>query len=69
MSSVTAESGEKPIQQDPHYLRLSILGWLHFLNDGAANYLPGVLPAVLVAVEKSAFLVPPGVSAGSGAAR
>ncbi|MGH7905658.1 MAG: MFS transporter [Candidatus Binataceae bacterium] len=23
------------------------LAWLHFLNDGASNYLPGVLPAVL----------------------
>lgn len=34
----------------PHYLRLAGLSWLHFLNDGAANYLPGVLPAVLLAV-------------------
>lgn len=30
----------------------SMLGmsWVHFLNDGAANYLPGVLPAVLVSL-------------------
>jgi len=27
-----------------------LLSWAHFLNDGAANYLPGVLPAVLVAL-------------------
>ncbi len=35
---------------DPHYTRLAALGWLHFLNDGAANFLPGILPAVLIAV-------------------
>ncbi|MEJ2509896.1 MAG: MFS transporter [Gammaproteobacteria bacterium] len=28
--------------------RLLTLSWAHFLNDGAANYLPGVLPAVLL---------------------
>jgi FSR family fosmidomycin resistance protein-like MFS transporter len=26
------------------------LTWAHFLNDGAANFLPGVLPAILVAL-------------------
>lgn len=26
------------------------LAWAHFLNDGAANYLPGILPAMLVAL-------------------
>jgi len=30
--------------------RLATLSWAHFLNDGAANYLPGVLPAVLLAL-------------------
>lgn len=30
--------------------RLFGLTWAHLLNDGAANYLPGVLPAVLVSV-------------------
>lgn len=30
--------------------RLLGLTWAHLLNDGASNYLPGVLPAVLVAV-------------------
>ncbi|MHB1670880.1 MAG: MFS transporter [Acidiferrobacter sp.] len=28
------------------------LSWLHFLNDGAANFLPGVLPAILVALHR-----------------
>ncbi len=32
--------------------RLLGLTWSHLLNDGAANYLPGVLPAVLVAVHE-----------------
>lgn len=31
--------------------RLTGLSWAHLLNDGAANYLPGVLPAVLVAMQ------------------
>lgn len=30
--------------------RLAILSWAHLLNDGASNYLPGVLPAILVAL-------------------
>lgn len=34
----------------PRYGRLTALGWLHFLNDGSANYLPGVLPAILIAL-------------------
>lgn len=36
--------------------RLLGLSWLHFLNDGSANYLPGVLPAVLVAMHKPVAL-------------
>lgn len=35
--------------EQPQYGRLAGLSWLHFLNDGAANYLPGILPAVLLA--------------------
>ncbi|MGH3098055.1 MAG: MFS transporter [Streptosporangiales bacterium] len=31
--------------------RLLALSWAHLLNDGAANYLPGVLPAVLVSLD------------------
>ncbi|MGH9475701.1 MAG: MFS transporter [Terriglobales bacterium] len=29
---------------------ITLLAWAHFLNDGAANYLPGVLPAILGAL-------------------
>ncbi|MBU2858115.1 MFS transporter [Acidithiobacillus ferrooxidans] len=29
------------------------LSWLHFLNDGAANFLPGILPAVLLALHQN----------------
>ncbi|MGH9467783.1 MAG: MFS transporter [Terriglobales bacterium] len=29
---------------------VELLSWAHFLNDGAANYLPGVLPAILAAL-------------------
>lgn len=36
--------------------RLAGLSWLHFLNDGSGNYLPGVLPAVLVSLHQSVAL-------------
>lgn len=42
-----AECMQAPMDR-PFYARLSGLSWLHFLNDGAANYLPGVLPAILL---------------------
>lgn len=32
--------------------RLAGLTWAHLLNDGAANYLPGVLPVVLVSLHE-----------------
>src|SRR5690625_1604863 len=32
------------------YLPLGGLAWLHFVNDGGANFLPGVLPAVLLSI-------------------
>lgn len=32
--------------------RLLALAWSHLLNDGAANYLPGVLPVVLVSLHE-----------------
>lgn len=31
---------------------LAGLSWAHFLNDGAANYLPGVLPAILISLHQ-----------------
>lgn len=42
--------------QAPQYSRLAGLSWLHFLNDGSANYLPGILPAVLIALHQSTAL-------------
>lgn len=38
------------------YGPLGGLAWLHFVNDGAANFLPGVLPAVLVSLGRSPAL-------------
>jgi len=42
--STTTPAGE-PV---PSRAALLTLSWTHFLNDGAANYLPGVLPAILL---------------------
>lgn len=44
-SAAVSDAGDQP--------RLFGLAWAHFLNDGAANYLPGVLPAILVAMNLS----------------
>jgi FSR family fosmidomycin resistance protein-like MFS transporter len=38
----------KRIPDEHRRLRLTVLTFAHFLNDGAVNFLPGVLPAVLV---------------------
>lgn len=40
----------------PRAGRLLGMSWAHFLNDGAANYLPGVLPAILVSLHLSVAL-------------
>ncbi len=32
--------------------RLLGMSWTHFLNDGSANYLPGILPAILIALHE-----------------
>jgi FSR family fosmidomycin resistance protein-like MFS transporter len=37
---------------DPSDRRLLGLTWAHLLNDGATNYLPGVLPAVLASLHQ-----------------
>lgn len=34
----------------PPYEKISLLSWAHFLNDGISNYLPGVLPAILISL-------------------
>lgn len=42
--------------RSPLYGKLSVLSWAHFLNDGAANYLPGILPAILASMGLSVSL-------------
>ncbi len=37
--------------QNPARAPLATLSGAHFLNDGAANYLPGVLPAILIVMD------------------
>lgn len=51
-NTVGRSVSQSPISasSNPRYDRLAALGWLHFLNDGASNYLPGVLPAVLISL-------------------
>lgn len=44
MNPVPARAGERPDGS------LAGLTWAHFVNDGAANFLPGVLPLVLVSM-------------------
>lgn len=51
-ADATVERAPAPTRYGP----LAGLAWLHFVNDGAANFLPGVLPAVLIAVGKPASL-------------
>lgn len=50
--SVTSDAAT----ERPAYATISLLGWAHFLNDGASNYLPGILPAVLVSLNLSVSL-------------
>ncbi len=38
--------------QDSGSRRLLGMSWAHFLNDGSANYLPGILPAILIALKE-----------------
>lgn len=45
--TVVAAAGDVPGLDSRRLLGLS---WAHLLNDGAGNYLPGVLPAVLVSL-------------------
>jgi FSR family fosmidomycin resistance protein-like MFS transporter len=47
-TEVTAPSAAA---QKPGYGPLLGLSWAHFLNDGASNYLPGILPAVIVSLQ------------------
>lgn len=51
-NSSSAASWQAGAHEQPQYIGLTGLSWLHFLNDGSANYLPGVLPAVLLALHQ-----------------
>lgn len=51
MVNLTTEGDPRPAGR-----RLGGLSWSHFLNDGAANYLPGILPALLVDLNLSVAL-------------
>ena len=51
---MTETTAPESSQVQPAYGRLSVLSWAHFLNDGAANYLPGILPAILMSMGLSA---------------
>ena len=58
MASITTAQSDLKVQP-AHGLqvgRLAGLSWLHFLNDGSGNYLPGVLPAVLLSLHQSVAL-------------
>jgi len=56
MSTTRPETLSDTARERPHYGQLASLGWLHFLNDGSANYLPGILPAVLLSLHQSVTL-------------
>lgn len=52
---VTAEVSDVDDRQRPTRAtggRLLVLSWAHLLNDGAGNYLPGVLPVILVSLDQ-----------------
>ncbi|PWI58558.1 MFS transporter [Sulfoacidibacillus thermotolerans] len=38
--------------QDNQSSQLGLMSFAHFLNDGSANYLPGILPAILLALHE-----------------
>lgn len=52
-SSRVADDGraQSRTRPDTHpNVQLATLSWTHFVNDGAANYLPGILPAILISL-------------------
>lgn len=42
-----------------HPFRLAAMSWTHFLNDGGAFFLPGILPAVIGHLHQPLFMVGP----------
>lgn len=52
---MSADSHQAPIRR--HQFQLVGMSWAHFINDGAANFLPGILPAILVSLDMPVSLV------------
>lgn len=52
MTSTLSKSPPKSIASNGSRGQLTLLSWAHFLNDGSANYLPGILPAILIALHE-----------------
>lgn len=48
MASSNTAAGTATTETNNPLLRLGGMGWSHFVNDGASNFLPGVLPAILI---------------------
>jgi FSR family fosmidomycin resistance protein-like MFS transporter len=48
--AASAHTAGGEVSPPARFLPLGGLAWLHFVNDGGANFLPGVLPAVLVSI-------------------
>ena len=53
MEPILKQTQTNPSLTKTHSLAARLgMSWSHFLNDGAANYLPGILPAVLIAMNQ-----------------
>lgn len=52
----TTSAGAEISNEPTVYRGLAALAWIHFVNDGASNILPGALPAILIALHKSPAL-------------
>ncbi|EQD51858.1 Major facilitator superfamily MFS-1 [mine drainage metagenome] len=48
MNALSPDLGLEAVPRPLRSFRLGVLTLAHFLNDGAVNFLPGILPAVLV---------------------
>lgn len=49
-SAISTNQTDTPMPSISPTKKLAGISWLHFLNDGSANFLPGILPAVLLAL-------------------
>jgi MFS transporter, FSR family, fosmidomycin resistance protein len=56
-AEATEAAAPRAERSDQAYWQLFSISWAHFLNDGGSNYLPAVLPAILVALHIRVALV------------